>query len=75
MARKLLNEAIIDVLRLMRNEIDNLPGLKDYHEGDPVYDEAIQIAKDKVFGSIEDMILYVETDDPENAEEDEEGKE
>jgi hypothetical protein len=72
MGKKELNEAIIDVLRIMRNEIDNLPGLKNFHEGDPIYDEAIEIAKDKVFNSIEDIILYVETDDPEEDDEDDE---
>jgi hypothetical protein len=71
MARKEQNDAIIDVLKLIRNEIDSLPGLKSYHEGDPVYDEAIEIAKDKVFSSIEDIITYIETDDAEADEMDE----
>jgi hypothetical protein len=68
LGKKELNEAMIDVLRLMRNEIDNLSGLKNFHEGDPVYDEAIELAKDKVFNSIEDIILYIETDDSEEEE-------
>jgi hypothetical protein len=63
MGNKERNEAIIEVLRLMRNEIDSLPGLKSFHEGDPVYDDAIEIAKDRVFNSIENMITYIETDD------------
>lgn len=65
MGKKELNAATIEVLRLMRNEIDSLPGLKNFHVGDPIYDEAIELAKDKVFSSIEDMILYIETDDTE----------
>jgi hypothetical protein len=72
MVKKELNEAIIDVLRLMLNEIDNLPGLKNFHEGDSAYDEAIEIAKDKVFSSIEDAITFLETDDLEE-DDDEEG--
>jgi hypothetical protein len=76
MGNKDQNNAIIDVLKLMRNEIDSLPGLKGFHAGDPLYDEAIGIAKDKVFGSIEDMIAYLETDDPDSGdEEDSEGGE
>jgi hypothetical protein len=71
MVKKERNDAIIDVLRLMLNEIDNLPGLKGFHEGDPVYDDAIEVAKDKVFSSIEDMILYFETDDSESEDGDE----
>jgi hypothetical protein len=63
MGDRKMNEAVIDVLNLMRGEIDALPGLKDFHRDDPVYDEAIEIAKDKVFGAIEDLITYVETDD------------
>lgn len=65
---------MLDVLRLMRNEIDNLPGLKAFHEGDPIYDEAIELAKDKVFNAIEDMILYIETDDSEDEKENGEEK-
>jgi hypothetical protein len=65
MGKKELNEAMIDVLRLMRNEIDTLSGLKNFHEGDPIFDEAIELAKDKVFNAIEDIILYIETDDAE----------
>jgi len=65
MGRKAINEAIIETLIIMRNEIDNLSGLKNFHEGDPIYDEAIEIAKDKVFSSIEDIITYIETDDAE----------
>jgi hypothetical protein len=34
MTKRERNEAILDVLRLMLNEIDNLPGLKNFHEGD-----------------------------------------
>jgi hypothetical protein len=74
MSKKERNAAIIDALRLMLNEIDSLPGLKKFHEGDPVYDEAIEIAKDKVFGSIEDMITYYETEDADSDEEDEKGE-
>jgi hypothetical protein len=74
MGNKDQNNAVIDVLKLMRNEIDSLPGLKGYHEGDPVYDEAIGIAKDKVFGAIEDMIAYLETDDPDSADEEDSDK-
>jgi hypothetical protein len=71
MTKQERNEAIIDVLRLMLTEIDNLPGLKNFHEGDAAYDEAIEIAKDKVFSSIENIITYLETDDPdENDDED-----
>jgi hypothetical protein len=73
--KKERNDAIIDVLTLMRNEIDGLPGLKKFHEGNPIYDEAIEIAKDKVFSSIEDMITYIETDDSEEDIDDEEGEE
>jgi hypothetical protein len=69
MANKDRNGAIIDVLKVMRNEIDSLPGLKGFHAGDPLYDEAIEIAKDKVFGSIEDMIAYLETADPDSSDE------
>lgn len=64
---------MIDVLHIIRNEIDSLPALKNYHEGVPAYDEAIGLAKDKVFSAIEDIILYVETDDSD--EEDEEDDE
>lgn len=64
MGNKDQNGAIIDVLKLMRNEIDSLPGLKEYHAGEPRYDEAIGIAKDKVFGSIEDMISTLEAGEP-----------
>jgi hypothetical protein len=65
MSMEKLNKATIEVLILMRNEIDNLSGLKAFHEGDPVYDEAIEVAKDKVFSAIEDIIDYYETDDSE----------
>jgi hypothetical protein len=77
MRKKGLNDAIIEVLQVIRNEIDNLPGLKNFHEGDPVYDEAIGMAKDKVFGSLEDMITYLETDDSDEDEDvkDEESEE
>ena len=75
MGKKKLNDAIIDVLRLMRDEIDGLPGLKSFHETDPVYDEAIEVAKDKVFDSIEVMITYYETDDSGNDDEIEDGEE
>jgi hypothetical protein len=71
MGRTGLNEAIIDVLKLMRDEIDNLPGLKSFHQGEPIYDEAIEAAKDKVFSSIEDLITYIGTDDSEDGGEDE----
>jgi hypothetical protein len=37
--------------------------LKNFHEGDPVFDEAIEIAKDKVHDLISDLITYIETDD------------
>jgi hypothetical protein len=57
------NNAIIEVLRLIRDEIDSLPGLKSFHQGEPLYDEAIEEAKDQVFSSIEDMITFIETDD------------
>ena len=72
MSKKELNEAMIEVLRLMRNEIDSLPGLKNFHENDPIYDESIELAKDKVFNAIEDLILYIETDDAEEEEEEDE---
>jgi hypothetical protein len=61
-----LNEAMIEVLQLMRGEIDDLPGLAAFHPGDSVYDEAIELAKDKVFEAIEDIITYIETDDAED---------
>jgi hypothetical protein len=72
MGKKELNEAIIDVLNQIRGEIDNLPGLKNFHVGEPVYDEAIEISKDKVFGAIEDIITYIETDDVEEDSDDDE---
>jgi hypothetical protein len=71
MDKKELNNAIIDVLNSMKDEIDSLPGLKHFHEDDPIYTEAIEIAKDKVFNAIEDIIIYVQTDDAEDAEEEE----
>ena len=66
------NEALIEVLAYMRGEIDGLAGLKNFHAGDPIYDEAVEEAKDKVFEAIEDLITYVETDDDEDEEEEEE---
>jgi len=68
MGKQEMNAAEIEVLNAIRNEIDALPGLKDFHSGDPVYDEAIEIAKDRVFGAIEDLITYIETDDSVEAE-------
>ena len=68
MGKKEKNEAIIETLNLMRDEIDSLPALKNFHEGDPVFDEAIEVAKDKVHDLISDLITYIETDDADEEE-------
>jgi hypothetical protein len=65
-------DALIDVLNMMKDEIDALPGLKHFHEEDLGYTEAIAIAKDKVFSAIEGIIAYVETDDEEKDKEEDE---
>ena len=56
-------EALKEVLNIMLNAIDSLPALQDFHLGEPVYDEAIEIAKDRVHEAIDDLIIDVETED------------
>lgn len=75
MEKKEKNDAIIETLNIMRDEIDTLPALKDFHEGDPIYDEAIEIAKDKVHDLISDLITYIETDDAADEETEDEDEE
>jgi hypothetical protein len=56
-------DALLEVLNIMLSAIDSLPALKDLHPGDPVYDEAIEIAKDRIHDAMEELIIDVETDD------------
>jgi hypothetical protein len=61
-----LKQARLDVLNKLSNEIDSLPGLTDFHAGDPDYDEAISVIKDQLADFVEDLIVNTEAeDDPE----------